>query len=348
MKKKIIGLCVIMLLASGCGKVPKLENGQEAVVKFENGDKISVDDLYKQIKDSFGLETLITLVDTHIMETEFKDYMSKAEENAQSYIDAWVEQYGSKEEFLKILQQQTSYQTIEAYQKYLYLNYMQSHAIEEYAKLQISDKDVEKYYNDEAIGDMELKHILITSDVKSGATDDEKKEAEDAAKKTVNEIIEKLNTAKKNKEDINEVFTNLAKEYSKDDATKDKGGDLGKINYGDLSDKYDELIKTAAKLKDGEYSTNVITTELGYHVVLKTKSYEKEELDKIKDEIIDTLGERYVTDNQNSVALNALQHYRKKYGMEIQDDELKRQYSNYIQNALASIQASNTNSDDNN
>lgn len=35
MKKKIFALCAIMLLASGCGKVPKLDNGKEAIVSFK-------------------------------------------------------------------------------------------------------------------------------------------------------------------------------------------------------------------------------------------------------------------------------------------------------------------------
>ena len=51
MKKKIIGLMAFALLLTGCGKVPKLENGKDAVVSFNNGEKISVDDLYNKIKD---------------------------------------------------------------------------------------------------------------------------------------------------------------------------------------------------------------------------------------------------------------------------------------------------------
>lgn len=342
MKKKIIGLCVIMLLASGCGKIPTLEDGKEAVVSFKNGDMISANEFYEKIKNDFGLETLISMIDKHILENEFKSYVKKAEQNADAYINAFIEQNGSREKFLEQLRSQTSYQTIEAYRDYLYLANLQSHAIEEYAKLQITDEDIEKYYNDEAIGDMEISHILITPDVKSDATSDEKKEAENKAKEIIKEIIDKLNTAKKNGEDINETFKSLAKEYSKDDDTKNKGGSLGKINYGDLSDDYDELLSSAKKLKDGEYSKEVITTELGYHVILKTKSYEKDTLKNLKDEIKDILGERYITSNQNSIGLTALQHYRKEYGMEIQDDEVKKQYSNYIQNALASIQANNT------
>ena len=342
MKKKLVALCAIMLLASGCGKVPKLSNGDEAIVSFKDGEKISVNDFYSKLKDEMGLNTLITMVDTYICETEFKDYKETASKNAQAYVDAFIEQYGGKDKFLEALQSQTNYQTIDAYQNYLYLANLQSHAIEEYAKTQITDKEIENYYNNDAIGDMEINHILITADVKDDAKDDEKKAAEETAKKTVNEIIEKLNTAKKNKEDITETFTKLAKKYSKDESTKDKGGSLGKINFGDLDSKYDELLNTAKKLKDGEYSTSVITTELGYHVILKVKTYEKDTLENLKDEIVKKLADKYISDNQDSIGLTALQHYRKEYNMEIEDDEIKKQYSNYIQNALASIASSKT------
>lgn len=340
MKKKIIGLCAIMLLASACGKVPELKNGDQAIVSFKNGEMLSVDDFYNQLKDDFGLTSLITMVDTYIIEHEFPDYKDTAASYAESYIKGFVEQYGSEEKFLEALRQNTDYETIEAYQNYFYLSYLQSHAIEEYAKTQITDKDIEKYYKDKAIGDMDLSHILITSDAASTATEDEKKEAEKTAKAKVEEVIDKLNKAKKEGKDISKTFAELAKEYSKDDSTKDNGGSLGKITYHDLSSAYDELIDAAKNLKDGEYSTKVITTELGYHVILKTKSYEKESLDKLKDEILKILTEEYVTSNQDSIGLTALQHYRKDYGMEIEDDEMKKQYSVYIQNALASIQAS--------
>ena len=342
MKKKLVALCAIMLLASGCGKVPKLENGKEAIVSFKNGEKISVDEFYEKLKDDMGLNTLVTMIDTHILEEEFKDYVDTAKGNAEATINALITQYDGKDKLLSEIQSQTKYQTIEAFQDYYYLTYMQSHAIEEYAKTKITDKGIEEYYKNKSIGDMEISHILITPDVKDGATTDEKKVQEEAAKKTVNEIIEKLNTAKKNKEDITEAFTKLAKEYSKDDDTKNKGGALGKINYGKLSSNYDELINAATKLKDGEYSTSVITTELGYHVILKTKSYEKDTLENLKESILKTLADEYIKDNSSSVGINALQHYRKEYGMDIQDDEIKKQYSNYIQNMLASIASSNT------
>lgn len=341
MKKKIFALCAIMLLASGCGKVPKLENGKEAIVTFKDGEKISVDDFYELIKNEYGLNSLISMVDKYICETEFEDYKDTASKNADALINSLKEQYGSEDKLLEALQG-SGYNTIDAYKDYAYLSYLQSHAIEEYAKTKITDKEIENYYKNDAIGDMEINHILITSNVKKDATDDEKKAAQDEAKKKANEVIDKLNTAKKNGEDITEAFTKLAKEYSEDDSNKDKGGALGKINYGSLSSKYDELVKAAKSLKDGEYSTSVITTELGYHVILKVKTYEKDTLENLKDSIKETLAEKYIKNNQSSIGLNALQHYRKEYKMEIQDDEMKKQYSNYIKNALLTIQQNNS------
>ena len=341
MKKKIFALYAIMLLASGCGKVQKLENGKEAIVTFKDGEKISVDDFYELIKNEYGLNSLISMVDKYICETEFEDYKDTASKNADALINSLKEQYGSEDKLLEALQG-SGYNTIDAYKDYAYLSYLQSHAIEEYAKTKITDKEIENYYKNDAIGDMEINHILITSNVKKDATDDEKKAAQDEAKKKANEVIDKLNTAKKNGEDITDAFTKLAKEYSEDDSNKDKGGALGKINYGSLSSKYDELVKAAKSLKDGEYSTSVITTELGYHVILKVKTYEKDTLENLKDSIKETLAEKYITNNKSSIGLNALQHYRKEYKMEIQDDEMKKQYSNYIQNALLTIQQNNS------
>ena len=49
MKKKKILICfmIVTFLATGCGKVAQLENGQDAVVTLSSGD-ISVDKLYEE------------------------------------------------------------------------------------------------------------------------------------------------------------------------------------------------------------------------------------------------------------------------------------------------------------
>ena len=109
------------------------------------------------------------------------------------------------------------------------------------------------------------------------------------------------------------------------------------INKNTLSSAYDELVSAAYKLKDGEYSTSIITTELGYHVILRTETKEKASLEDVKEDILETLGAEYLQENQVS-AVKALQEKRKEYGVEIVDSELKAQYAELIQNQIAAYQ----------
>ena len=333
MKKKVCCLLTIALLATGCGKIPTLENGQEAVVTFKNGDKISVDELYEEVKDTYALTSLVNLVDTYVLEKTFPDYIKTAKDSADSYYNALVENYGGEDKVLELLVQ-SGISSAEAYKNIMYLNYMQSHAAEEYAKSQITDKDIEKYYKDEVVGDIEISHILITPEITDKMKDDEIKKAEDKAKDKAQSIIDELKETKK--ADLATKFAELAKDASEDDATKEKGGALGKINKNTLSKDYDELVDAAYKLKDGEYSTKVITTELGYHVIYRTKSYDKASLEDAKETIKDTLADNLLAED-TTILVNSLTHYRKELGMEIQDSELQTQYAYYIQNQLANL-----------
>lgn len=334
MKKRFLLILLCVFLLCGCGKIPKLANGEEAVITFSKGDtehKISADDLYKELKNNFGLEATVKLIDTYVLETEFKDYTETAKKNAKNFVDAMLESYGSEEELLDDIRYYTNYETIEAYQEYLYTSYLQSHALEEYAKSLVKDEEIEKYYKDEAKGDVEVYHILITPQVTSTMTDDEKKKADEDAKAKAEEVIKKLNDAS----DKLEEFKKLVKEYTEDDATKDKDGNLGFINYDVLGEEYDELLDAVYKIKDGEYSKNVVKTELGYHIIYRNSSKEKDTLENLKDSIKEKLAERKISAD-SKMSVNSMKYYRELYNMEIVDSELKRQYGIYINNLLNS------------
>ena len=175
-------------------------------------------------------------------------------------------------------------------------------------------------------------------------TDEEKTNAENDAKAKVQEIIDELKTVDSDK--LADRFAEIAKEKSSDDSTKDNGGSLGFINKDTLSDSYKELVTAAYKLKDGQIATDVITTELGYHVILRTESKEKAALDEVKDKIIESLAQDYITENP-VVKVKALQELRKSYDLEIVDDDLKSKYATYIQNQLNYYTQSNDNKEDN-
>ena len=198
MKKKIVLAMALTLLLTGCGKVPKLENGKDAVVSFKNGDKISVDDLYTQMKDKYALSILVNMIDKKVLEETFPDNMEKAKKASESYLSSLKESYETEEKLLAAIQQYYGFSTLEEYKEQVYLSYMQSYAVEAYAKEKITDKEIENYYKNME-NDIEVSHILITPQVTDKMNDDEKKKAE-----TVKEVV---------KEDNINNYTETEKEF---------------------------------------------------------------------------------------------------------------------------------------
>ena len=343
MKKKVLILGVCSLLLCGCGKIPTLSNGDEAVVTFKDGDMISANDFYEEIKNSFGLDTLLNMIDKYIFEAEFPDEMENGEAYAEAAVDQLITYTGSEEDALTYVQQYYGYQTVEAYQNFVYISYMQNVAIEAYVRDNITDEELQDYYDNDVYPDMTISHILITPDVTDDMTDEEQEDAEAAAEETIQSIIDELNEAKDNGEDIESTFARLASEYSEDDDTKDDGGNLGEINIGSLDSNYDELIRAASELEDGEYSTEVITTELGYHVILKTATGEKASYDDSVDSMKDAITEDKLNNDQ-SLMVDAIRYYRELYELDIVDSELDNQYSIYMNNLINTYENTDSNS----
>ena len=335
MKKKVFVLALSLLLISGCGsKIPKLSNGDEAVVTLKGGSMISANELYNDLKNDYALESLINMVDKNILEKKYKEQVKQAKKDADSQMKELEAAYGDGLE--QAIQQYTSFSTVDAYKEYIYINNLHNYVIDDYCKAQINDKDIKKYYDEEIVGDIKVDHILVTAKVKDDMTDDEKKKAEDEAKNKVKDIIKELK--KTDSKNIVKKFTELAKKYSEDESNKENGGSLGFINKDTLSDEYKELVNAAYKLKDKEYSKDVVTTELGYHVILREETKEKAKLKDVKDSIIETLSKEYK--EKNPVAsVKALQEIRKEYEMKIVDSELKSQYAKYIQSQLSQAEA---------
>ena len=228
------------------------------------------------------------------------------------------------------------YGSVDNYIDTLYLSNLRNKAVTDYAKSLLSDDEKESYYEKNVYGDVTVDHILITTGVTDDMTDEEKTEKENEAKEKANSIIEELNNA----DDKLATFKDLAAQYSEDDATKDNGGSLGAINTGTLSSEYDELLEAARNLKDGEYSTSVITTELGYHIIYRESSSEKPSYEDALADIEEALAEEKLNEDA-TIQITALDEMRKEYGMDITDTDIKEQYSNYIANQIANARSNN-------
>lgn len=333
MKKNTIKLVgatsILLLLATGCGKVPKLENGQDAVITL-NGNNISVDTLYSEMKDRYALNVILDLMDTEILNQKYED-TDEIKTEIDNEVNLMVKQYGEGSES-KLLQQTYSAWGIDNMndlRDYLKLQYKRNKAIEDYAKSIVTDKEINKSYEEDIFGDISAKHILISPEVTSTMTDAEKKAAEEAALKEANEIISKL----KNGED----FSELAKEYSDDESNASNGGTLSDFTHGSM---VEELEKAAKNLEVGKYTTTPVKTTYGYHIIYKVAQKDKPELDKVKEDIIEELANEKLNDDA-TLQITALEKIREDYKVEIQDDTLKSQYETYLKNAKESLKKDN-------
>ena len=341
LKKTIIIGAVSLFLVTGCGnkEIAKLSNGDEVVVELKDNTKISVNDLYNSLKNRYGLEVVVNMIDKIILEKEYPNDLNAAKESAETTMKQLEEQYGDKLE--SAIQYYTSYNTKEEYQDGLYLNYLQEKAVTSYAKAQIKESEIKKYYKDSIKPDIKISHILFSVNYDSNASDDDKNKAKEDAKNKANEVLEKLKSV--SKDELQAKFSELAKEYSNDESTKNDGGNLGVINTDTLGSNYTKVVDAAYKLKDNEYTTEVVESELGYHIILRTETKEKASLDDVRDTVLDTLSNTYVS-SHSEASIKAMQELRKKYNLNITDSELKTSYTNYIQNSLLQAQESDSSS----
>ena len=159
--------------------------------------------------------------------------------------------------------------------------------------------------------------ILVKLDVKDDMTDAEKKEAEKKASDKIKEIYEKLN---------DKNFSEIAKEYSEDSATKDNGGKLGTFSKEEMIEKFNSEFEEAAQnLKVNEYTKKVVKSSYGYHIIYKTEQKDKPELNKVKDTIINKLVDEAI-EKDTKAEYKAMIKLREDYGLTFNDDTIKNQY----------------------
>jgi len=336
MKKKLLICLAVLGLTSGCGKVSTLPNGNDALVSFSNTNLgISAGDLYSEVKGT-ALSKLIDMIDTKILLDKYPDKSSDADKYVNEQYDLIKTNFKDDkgkfdEESLK--EQIYAYYGITDIDKFkdiIRLNYYRTEAVNDYAKKSVTDKQIQKYYDENVYGDISCKHILITPAVTDNMSDEDKTKADKEALQKAKDIIKKLKNG--------ESFDDLAKEYSDDTSNKDKGGDLGYFNTGDMLEEFE---KAAFALKKGKYTTTPVKTKYGYHIILKTDEKEKPSLEDKKEEIIKTLASE-AKSKDTALSINALVELRKEYGMNIEDDEMSKLYSTYISNSLLSAKSNSS------
>ena len=160
----------------------------------------------------------------------------------------------------------------------------------------VSDKEAQNYYNKNKKDFLEVSasHILISN------YDENNKEVSDEQKEKNKELAEKI----LKKALVGDDFSNLALEYSDDNYTASKGGELGYFNEGDMEDSFE---KAVFSIDEGEIYPQVVETSYGYHIIKKT-GQQYSSFDDIKDSLIDTLS----SNKQTNLLKNAQEKYKVK------------------------------------
>lgn len=301
-------ITVLVVVIIWPDRIATLKDGTQPVAEID-GYTVTANDLYEDMKDVYSISSLLDKIDNKILEEKYPetDEMNdELKQQAESYYSAYKQYYKmDKETFLS----NNGFGSEKAFLEYLRLQYRRNKYAEDYIKTLISDKEVEKYYEDKVYGDINTKHILVKVD--SSASDEDKKKAEDLAK----EIISKLNDGKS--------FDAVKEEY-KDQITYEE---LGYKSYNaNLESAYMEAMQ---KLENNSYSKEPVKTSYGYHVIYRIDQKEKPALEDVKEEIIDSLVSEKKSEDKN-ISYVALDKMREESGLKFSDTVLEKKYNTYM------------------
>lgn len=301
-------ITVLVVVIIWPDRIATLKDGTQPVAEID-GYTVTANDLYEDMKDVYSISSLLDKIDNKILEEKYPetDEMNdELKQQAESYYSAYKQYYKmDKETFLS----NNGFGSEKAFLEYLRLQYRRNKYAEDYIKTLISDKEVEKYYEDKVYGDINTKHILVKVD--SSASDEDKKKAEDLAK----EIISKLNDGKS--------FDDVKEEY-KDHITYEE---LGYKSYNaNLESAYMEAMQ---KLENNSYSKEPVKTSYGYHVIYRIDQKEKPALEDVKEEIIDSLVSEKKSEDKN-ISYVALDKMREESGLKFSDTVLEKKYNTYM------------------
>ncbi len=229
-----------LTLAASIGLAACSNPGDEVVVSTNVGD-ITQEDFYNQIKEIAGDQLLQQVVIEKILNDKYKVTKEEIEEEFKTV----KEQLG---EGLEAALAQANL-TEEGLKTNIRFSLLQKKAI---ADVEVTDKEIQAHY-DQAKQELNARHILV----------------EDEA--TAKEVAKKINAG--------EDFAAVAKEYSKDPGSAEKGGDLGWFTVGMMVPEFNDA---AYALEVNKISEPVQTVN-GFHIIQVTEKRDVKDFGTLED-----------------------------------------------------------------
>ncbi|MCD8024568.1 MAG: peptidylprolyl isomerase [Candidatus Gastranaerophilales bacterium] len=217
-----------------------------------------------------------------------------------------IEKIGSKEKFEELLKNNgvSQKQFTEDVENEIKMDKL----IEQTNDTRVTEKDAKQFYNENKpsfdypervrashilieVNPAQIKQEIIAQDKKGELT------SEEINKKTQEAVDAKMKFAKDVREQAvknPDSFAELAKQYSDDKATADKGGDLGFFPKDAMVKPFADA---AFKLKPGTVS-EIVVTDFGNHIIIVTDKAKAgiQPFDKVKEEIMAYLEQKNKVD----------------------------------------------------
>ena len=197
----VIGLVVMLILMPD--RIATIQNGEEVMINVGD-DKITADDLYKDMKNYYSVNILLDTIDKMVLTKvypEDNDMKTEVNKMADYYISMYETYYGySESQFLEA----NGFASRDAFLDALKLDYRRNKCYSEYVKKLVleNESEIKKYYENNVFGDIETKYIS------AAGTDDE-------AKSLAQKVIDRLKNG--------ESYEEIVKHYGDRITTEDLG-----------------------------------------------------------------------------------------------------------------------------
>jgi peptidyl-prolyl cis-trans isomerase C len=252
---------------------------QEVDKLTQGGQRTIPEERLSRLKQSV-LDRLIE--DELLRQEEEKQGITVTQEESDKEFEKYRARFKTEEQFQNYLKYGKT--TVEEIRKRLDSALALNKLLEKLGKLNISEEEVKKAYESgiKAYTEPEQVHAMhILIKVAENAPQNEV----EAAKKKAMDILAKL---KKGAD-----FQELAKQYSDDPGTKEKGGDLGFFRRNMMTPKFEEA---AFALKAGEITKEPVRTPYGFHIikVVERKEERVKPFEEVRDQIYESLKNRQV------------------------------------------------------
>lgn len=255
-------------------------------------------DLAEQVK-ALRTQALNLLVEQKLMikkaeELKVEPTQEEVDAGVTEYIEGLKQSLGGEDALIKALEDINL--TLDEYTAKLNdsikVNLATNNVTEEIFKdINITDDEIKTYYDEhvDSFKEANVSHILIKDEEKA------------------KEIRERAANG--------DDFAALAKEFSEDPGTKEKGGSLGVTTY-DTTMYLTEFTEGFKKLKEGEIS-DLVKSSYGYHII-KITDYKEKSLDEAKESIKTTLE----NEKKNEIYTSTIEQWKKDFKVKTYENKL--------------------------